>query len=163
VRTAVLTISTTSAAAAGGHDVSGPRLAELAAGAGCEVEVQEAITDDRGAIGARLRELVAERYDLVFTTGGTGLTPDDHTPEATRDVVERDAPGIAEAMRAESIRRMPAGMLSRGVSGVAGRTLIVNFPGSPKAIDELFPVVAPVLRHAVGQLGREGGRHDGGH
>ena len=77
--------------------------------------------------------------------------------------MERDAPGIAEAMRAESIRRMPAGMLSRGISGVAGRTLIVNFPGSPKAIDELFPVVAPVLQHAVGQLGREGGRRDGGH
>jgi molybdopterin adenylyltransferase len=162
VRTAVLTIST-STVAGGAPDVSGPRLAEAAAAAGCEVDVQDAVTDDRGAIAARLRELVAAGYDLVFTTGGTGLTPDDHTPEATRDVVERDAPGIAEAMRAESLRRVPAGMLSRGVSGVAGRTLIVNFPGSPKAIDELFPVVAPVLKHAVGQLGREGGRHDGGH
>jgi len=162
VRTAVLTIST-SAAAAGTQDVSGPRLAELAAQAGCAVEVRDTVTDDRAAIGGRLRELAEAGYDLVFTTGGTGLTPDDHTPEATRDVVERDAPGIAEALRAESIRRMPAGMLSRGVSGVAGRTLIVNFPGSPKAIDELFPVLAPVLRHAVGQLGRRGGRHDGGH
>jgi len=162
VRTAVLTIST-SAAVAGAEDVSGPRLAELAAEAGCEVEVQDVVADDRAALAARLRELVAGGYDLVFTTGGTGLTPDDHTPEATRDVVERDAPGIAEAMRAESIRRMPAGMLSRGASGVAGRTLIVNFPGSPKAIDELFPVVAPVLRHAVSQLGREGGRRHGGH
>ena len=162
MRTAVLTIST-SAAAAGARDVSGPRLAELATAAGCAVEVQDVVTDDRAAIGERLRELVREGCDLVFTTGGTGLTPDDHTPEATRDVVERDAPGIAEAMRAESLRRMPAGMLSRGVSGLAGRTLIVNFPGSPKAIDELFPVVSPVLRHAVGQLGREGGRHDGGH
>jgi molybdenum cofactor synthesis domain-containing protein len=162
VRTAVLTIST-SALDEGREDVSGPRLAAAAAEAGCEVALQDVITDDRAAIGRRLRELVAAGYDLVFTTGGTGLTPDDHTPEATRDVVERDAPGIAEAMRAESLRRMPAGMLSRGVSGVAGRTLIVNFPGSPKAIDELFPVVAPVLRHAVGQLGREGGRHDGGH
>jgi len=162
VRTAVLTIST-SAAVAGAQDVSGPRLAELAAQAGCAVEAQAVVADDRGALEARLRELVADGYDLVFTTGGTGLTPDDHTPEATRDVVEREAPGIAEAMRAESIRRMPAGMLSRGVSGVAGRTLIVNFPGSPKAIDELFPVVAPVLRHAVSQLGREGGRRHGGH
>ncbi len=162
MRTAVLTIST-SAAAAGAQDVSGPRLAELATAAGCAVAVRDVVTDDRAAIGERLRELVREGCDLVLTTGGTGLTPDDHTPEATRDVVERDAPGIAEAMRAESVRRMPAGMLSRGVSGVAGRTLIVNFPGSPKAIDELFPVVAPVLRHAVGQLGREGGRHDGGH
>jgi molybdenum cofactor synthesis domain-containing protein len=162
VRTAVLTIST-SAAAAGAEDVSGPRLAGLAAAAGCAVDVQEVVTDDRAAIAGRLRELADAGYDLVFTTGGTGLTPDDRTPEATRDVVERDAPGIAEAMRAESIRRMPAGMLSRGISGVAGRTLIVNFPGSPKAIDELFPVVAPVLEHAVGQLGREGGRRDGGH
>ena len=162
MRTAVLTIST-SAAAEGARDVSGPRLAELATAAGCAVEVQDVVTDDRAAIGERLRELVREGCDLVFTTGGTGLTPDDHTPEATRDVVERDAPGIAEALRAESIRRKPAGMLSRGVAGVAGRTLIVNFPGSPKAIDELFPVVAPVLEHAVGQLGREGGRHDGGH
>jgi molybdenum cofactor synthesis domain-containing protein len=162
VRTAVLTIST-SAAVAGAQDVSGPRLAELAGAAGCAVEVQDVVTDDRAAISERLRELVREGCDLVLTTGGTGLTPDDHTPEATRDVVERDAPGIAEAMRAESIRRKPAGMLSRGVAGVAGRTLIVNFPGSPKAIDELFPVVAPVLEHAVGQLGREGGRHAGGH
>ncbi len=162
MRTAVLTIST-SAAAAGAQDVSGPRLAELATAAGCAVAVRDVVTDDRAAIGERLRELVREGCDLVLTTGGTGLTPDDHTPEATRDVVERDAPGIAEAMRAESIRRMPAGMLSRGISGVAGRTLIVNFPGSPKAIDELFPVVAPVLRHAVSQLGREGGRRDGGH
>ncbi len=162
MRTAVLTIST-SAAVAGAQDVSGPRLAELAGAAGCAVEVQDVVTDDRAAISERLRELVREGCDLVLTTGGTGLTPDDHTPEATRDVVERDAPGIAEAMRAESIRRKPAGMLSRGVAGVAGRTLIVNFPGSPKAIDELFPVVAPVLEHAVGQLGREGGRHAGGH
>ncbi len=162
MRTAVLTIST-SAAAAGAQDVSGPRLAELATAAGCAVEVRDVVTDDRAAIAQRLRELVREGCDLVLTTGGTGLTPDDHTPEATRDVVERDAPGIAEAMRAESIRRKPAGMLSRGVAGVAGRTLIVNFPGSPKAIDELFPVVAPVLEHAVGQLGREGGRHAGGH
>ena len=162
MRTAVLTIST-SAAAAGAEDVSGPRLAERATAAGCAVEVQEVVPDVRAAIAERLRELAAAHFDLVFTTGGTGLTPDDHTPEATRDVVERDAPGIAEAMRAESIRRMPAGMLSRGISGVAGRTLIVNFPGSPKAIDELFPVVAPVLAHAVSQLGREGGRRDGGH
>jgi len=162
VRTAVLTVST-SAMAGQASDVSGPRLADLAAQAGCDVEVQDVVSDDRAAIAGRLRELASGGYDLVFTTGGTGLTPDDHTPEATRDVIDRDAPGIAEAMRAESVRRMPAGMLSRGVSGVAGRTLIVNFPGSPKAIDELFGVVAPVLRHAVGQLGREGGRRDGGH
>ena len=76
---------------------------------------------------------------LVFTTGGTGLTPDDVTPEATRAVIDRDAPGFAEAMRAESLRHTPMGILTRGVSGIAGRTLIVNFPGSPKAIAQLVP------------------------
>jgi molybdenum cofactor synthesis domain-containing protein len=98
---------------------------------------------------------------FVFTTGGTGLPADDLTPEATRAVLERDAPGFAEAMRAESIRHTPHGILTRGVSGIAGRTLIVNFPGSPKAIRQLFPVVAATLEHAVATLRREGGRHAG--
>ena len=83
---------------------------------------------------------------LIFTTGGTGLTPDDVTPEATRAVIEREAPGFAEAMRAESLKHTPMGILTRGVSGIAGRTLIVNFPGNPKAIGELFPVIAPDAR-----------------
>jgi molybdopterin adenylyltransferase len=81
------------------------------------------------------------------------------TPEASKAVIERDAPGFAEAMRAESIRHTPMGILTRGVSGIANRTLIVNFPGNPKAIVELFPVVAPTLEHAVATLRREGGRH----
>ena len=91
----------------------------------------------------------------MFTTGGTGLTPDDITPEATRAVIDREAPGFAEAMRVESVRQTPLGMLTRGISGIAGRTLIVNFPGSPKAIDELFPVLAPTLGHVVSTLRRE--------
>jgi molybdopterin adenylyltransferase len=100
---------------------------------------------------------------VILTTGGTGLTPDDVTPEATRAVIERDAPGFAEAMRAESLRHTPMGMLSRGVSGTAGHSLIVNLPGSPNSIRELFPVIAPVLAHAVATLRRERGRKTSGH
>jgi molybdopterin biosynthesis enzyme MoaB len=83
------------------------------------------------------------------------------TPEATRAVIEREAPGYAEAMRSEAVKHTPMGILTRGVSGIAGQTLIINFPGNPKAIDELFPVVAPTLRHAVATLRREDGRHAG--
>ena len=94
-----------------------------------------------------LRELSdpSRNIPLIFTTGGTGLTPDDVTPEATRAVIDREAPGFAEAMRAESQRHTPLGILTRGVSGIADRTLIVNFPGSPKAVGELFGVIAPTL------------------
>ena len=110
------------------------------------------------AIEARLRELVADDVRFVFTTGGTGLTPDDVTPEATRAVIERDAPAFQQAMLIEGLRHQPMALLTRGVSGIAGRTLIVNFPGSPKAIDQLFPVLEPALQHAAESLVREGGR-----
>ncbi len=93
----------------------------------------------------------------MLTTGGTGLTPDDVTPEATRAVIGREIPGIAEAMRAESRKHTPMGMLSREVAGAVGETLIVNFPGSPKAVEQLFGVIAPVLEHAVALLRREHG------
>jgi molybdenum cofactor synthesis domain-containing protein len=122
----------------------------------------EVVPDDYGLIEDRLHHYVDEGCDLVFTTGGTGLTPDDITPEATRAVLDREAPGFAEAMRAEAARRTPMGILSRGVSGISGRTLIVNFPGSPKAIDELFGVLAPTLEHVVRTL-RGDSRHDGRH
>jgi molybdenum cofactor synthesis domain-containing protein len=160
VQTAILTISS-SLARGEGEDTSGAELAQLASEAGCEVVARELVTDDRSAIEAMLRGYVADRIALVFTTGGTGLTPDDHTPEATRAVIEREAPGFAEALRAASLPHTPLGMLSRGVSGIAGRTLIVNLPGSPKAIRQLFPVLAPTLRHVVASLEREGGRDDG--
>jgi molybdenum cofactor synthesis domain-containing protein len=153
VQAAILTVST-SLAAGDGEDVSGPRLAELARAAGAEVVAREVVPDDRAAIEERLRAHVAEGVAFVFTTGGTGLTPDDVTPEATRAVIERDAPGFAEAMRVEGAKHTPLGILTRGVSGVAGRTLIVNFPGSPKAIDQLFPVLAPTLRHVTDTLRR---------
>jgi molybdenum cofactor synthesis domain-containing protein len=164
VQTAILTIST-SVAAGRSEDTSGELLAELAKAAGADVVAKEIVSDDREAIEAALRRYVDDGAALVFTTGGTGLTPDDVTPEATRAVIERDAPGIAEAMRAESTRIKPLGMLSRGVTGTAKGTLIINFPGNPKAIRELFPVIAPTLEHAVATLRRgPGGRAaDSGH
>jgi molybdopterin adenylyltransferase len=157
MQAAVLTISS-SLARGEGEDVSGARLAELAAAAGAEVVAAEVVGDDVGAIAAALRAQVEAGVAFVLTTGGTGLTPDDVTPEATRAVVERDAPGFAEAMRAESLRHTPHGILTRGVSGIAGRTLIVNFPGNPKAIDQLFPILAPTLEHVAETLRRDGGR-----
>jgi molybdopterin adenylyltransferase len=153
MNTAILTIST-SIAAGESRDVSGLALAELASAAGAEIVSQEIVSDDRGAIERALRRHAQSGVSLIFTTGGTGLTPDDVTPEATRAVIDRDAPGFAEAMRAQSLKYTPLGILTRGVSGVAGRTLIINFPGNPKAIRELFGVVAPTLGHAVATLQR---------
>jgi molybdenum cofactor synthesis domain-containing protein len=160
MKAAILTIST-SVAAGRTEDTSGRALAERAREAGAEIVGQEVVTDDRDAIEEALRRHIDGGADLILTTGGTGLTPDDVTPEATRAVIERDAPGFAEAMRAESLKYTPLGILTRGVSGIAGRTLIINFPGNPKAIGELFPVIAPTLAHAVATLGREGGRPSG--
>jgi molybdopterin adenylyltransferase len=160
MRAAILTIST-SVAAGSTEDTSGPILAELTEAAGAEVIAREVLPDDETTIQDALRRHVNTRVPLIFTTGGTGLTPDDVTPEATRGMIERDAPGFAEAMRAESLRHTPMGILTRGVSGIAGRTLIINFPGNPKAIRELFGVIAPTLGHAVQTLQREGGRSAG--
>jgi len=157
VRTAVLTISSR-VSRREADDTSGPLLAELAEAAGADVDAIEVLPDDYALIEDRLHHYVDHAYSLVFTTGGTGFTPDDVTPEATRAVIQRDAPGFAEAMRARALEHTPMGILTRGVSGIAGRTLIVNFPGSPRAVRELFPVVAPTLRHVVDTLeGR--GRH----
>jgi molybdenum cofactor synthesis domain-containing protein len=160
MRAAIFTIST-SVAAGTSEDASGPILAELTEAAGAEVIAREVLPDDETAIQDALRQKVNADVPLIFTTGGTGFTPDDVTPEATRALIERDAPGFAEAMRAESLRHTPLGILTRGVSGIAGRTLIVNFPGNPKAIRELFPVIAPTLGHVVETLQRQGGRPAG--
>jgi len=153
MRAAVLTIST-SVAAGEGDDVSGPALVERCEEAGLEV-TSEVVPDDRERIAAALRRLADEDgVRFVFTTGGTGLTPDDVTPEATRDAIDREAPGFAESIRADSREHTPLGILSRGVSGVRGRTLIVNFPGSPKAIGQSWPIVEPTLKHAAATLER---------
>lgn len=164
MKAAILTIST-SVAAGRTEDTSGRALAELSTAAGAEVVASEVVSDDRTAIEEALRRFSAPQagISLVFTTGGTGLTHDDVTPEATKAVIDRDAPGFAEAMRAEALRRTPLGILTRGVSGIAGRTLIINFPGNPKAIVELFPVIAPTLGHVTATLQREGGRGHQGH
>jgi len=154
VRAAVVTVSTRLAQGEG-EDVSGPRLVELCKAAGLEVS-HETVSDDRVEIAAVLKRLADhERVRFVFTTGGTGLTVDDVTPEATLDVIDRQAPGYAETIRSDARGHTPLGILTRGVSGVRGRTLIVNFPGNPKAIDQSWPVVEPTLEHAAQTLERE--------
>src|SRR5947209_11683954 len=156
MRAAIITIST-SVAAGTTEDTSGAILGEHAERAGAEVVARDVVADDRARIQDALRAHIEAGIPLIFTTGGTGLTPDDVTPEATKAVIDRDAPGFAEAMRAESLKFTPMGILTRGVSGIAGRTLIVNFPGNPRSIDQLFPVIAPTLQHAVASLEREAG------
>lgn len=160
MRTAVLTIST-SVSRRKAEDESGPLLAHLAEEAGADVQAMEVVPDDFSLIEDRLHHYVDEDFAIILTTGGTGLTPDDVTPDATRAVIDRDVPGYAEAMRAESLRHTPMGALSRGVAGAAARTLIVNFPGSPRAVEQTFGVIGPTLRHAVAILRREHGRTAG--
>ena len=159
MRTVVLTVST-SVSRREAEDASGPLLAHLADDAGAEIVAMEVVPDDFALIEDRLHHYVDDGVSFIFTTGGTGLTPDDVTPEATQAVIAREAPGIAEAMRAVSTQHTPMGVLSRGVSGVAGRTLIVNFPGSPKSIDQLFPVLAPTLKHVVRTLSGDSSHHE---
>ena len=154
-RAAVVTISS-SVARGEKQDESGQALAELAAAAGLEVVASEIVSDDRETIRTTLVRLADdEGVRFIFTTGGTGMTIDDVTPEATRDVIERDAPGFAETIRAESRAHTPLGILTRGVSGIRGRTLIVNFPGSPRAVRQSWPVVEPTLEHARQTLERD--------
>jgi molybdopterin adenylyltransferase len=154
VKAAVVTVST-SLADGEGQDESGPALAELCRKAGLEV-TQEIVSDDRGRIVTTLKRLAdVEGVRFIFTTGGTGLTIDDVTPEATREVIEREAPGYAEAIRLEARHHTPLGLLTRGIAGIRGRTLILNLPGSPKAIGESWPIIEPTLRHAAETLERD--------
>ena len=134
-------------------DASGELLAQLLKDLGAEIVATEILSDDRDPLAAALREF-ADRDDvnLIVTTGGTGLAPRDNTPEATLAVIEREAPGLAEAMRNETLKQTPMAMISRGVCGVRSGTLIVNLPGSPKAVRESFAVIAPVLKHAIALL-----------
>jgi molybdenum cofactor synthesis domain-containing protein len=152
-RAAVVTVSTR-VSRGEAEDESGPALAQLCAAAGLDV-VSEIVSDDRQAIAIALKRLAdQENCRFIFTTGGTGMTNDDVTPEATRDVIDRDAPGFAETIRAESRGHTPLGILTRGISGIRGRTLIVNFPGSPRAVRQSWPVVEPTLKHAADTLER---------
>lgn len=135
------------------EDLSGAALAELLREIGAEIVAREVVSDDLEPLSEQLRAF-AERGDvnLIVTTGGTGFAPRDNTPEATLRVIEREAPGLAEAMRLETRRDTPMAMISRGVSGIRSGTLIINLPGSPKGVRESFAVIKPVLTHAVALL-----------
>jgi molybdopterin adenylyltransferase len=159
VRAAILTISTSRAAGEGG-DESGDALARFAASLGGEIIGREVIPDDRELISARLVHWSdVERCALVVTSGGTGFGPNDLTPEATRGVIEREAPGIPEAMRTASRPHTRHWMLSRAVAGIRGSTLIVNFPGSPKSINEAGEAIAEALPHALELLAGKRSAH----
>jgi molybdenum cofactor synthesis domain-containing protein len=161
MRAAVLTGSS-SKARGEGEDTSGARLAEFAGELGLDVAAREVVPDERGTIEARLIHFCDELgVELVLTSGGTGMTVDDVTPEATREVIDREAPGIAEAMRAVSRPHTAHWMLSRGVAGTRGRTLIVNFPGSPRSIGQCGEALAAALPHALALLAGERPAHGG--
>lgn len=147
MRAAVITVSDR-VSRGEAEDLSGPLLAELLTELGFDVVPVVVTPDGELAVQGALVALIDE-VDLIATTGGTGFAPRDLTPEATRLVIERPAPGLAEAMRAATFGVNPHGMLSRGVAGIAGRTLILNLPGSPKGVRESLSVVGPALRHGV--------------
>ena len=148
----ILTISTKGAR--GEHeDTSGAAIREMLSTLDAAVERYEVITDDRAAITQRLVSWADDAgLELIVTTGGTGLGPSDVTPEATREAIDYEAPGLAEAMRLEGLKHTPMAMLSRAVVGVRGRTLIVNLPGSPRGVRENLSVLLPVLPHALETL-----------
>jgi len=156
MRAAVLTVSD-GVSAGERDDESGDLLAALLSAGGYEVE-RRVVPDDREAIADAIVEL-AEDAALVLTTGGTGLGPRDVTPEASAEVIDRPAPGIAEAIRADSIAKTPHGLLSRGVAGVRDRTLVVNLPGSPGGCRDGFAVLQPALGHALELLAGEQTAH----
>jgi molybdenum cofactor synthesis domain-containing protein len=140
-------------------DESGAIVVELLESLGAEIVAKEIVSDDLEPLRDKLI-FHAERADvnLIVTTGGTGFAPRDNTPEATRAVIEREAPGLAEAMRAETLKQTPRAMISRAVCGVRAGTLIVNLPGSPRAVRECFEVIRPALPHAIALL--SGHTHD---
>ena len=158
IRAAVMTMSDLGARGER-EDTSGDRIVEFVQALNAELVERLMIPDEREQIRANLTRLADDlQVDLVLTTGGTGIAPRDVTPDATASVVDYQVPGIAEAMRVMSVQKTPYGMLSRQVVGVRGGTLIINLPGSPKAVSECLDVIQPVLPHAVDLI--RGGRVD---
>src|SRR4051812_22999220 len=155
IRAVVFTVS--DACAAGDReDLSGAALVELLKEMGATVVATEVVSDDLDPLANKLRDYAEQdQVNLILTTGGTGFGPRDNTPEATLRVIERAAPGLVEAMRVQTFRNTPMAMISRGVSGVRSGTLIVNLPGSPKAVRESFGVIKPVLNHVIDLLAGE--------
>ncbi len=148
-KVAVLTLSDRGAAGER-EDKSGPEIKKKMQEIEGDVEYYNIIPDDKNELKAELLKLSDKLdFDLIFTTGGTGLAPRDITPDVTKEIIEREVPGIAETMRWESIKKTPHAMLSRAVVGVRNKTLIINLPGSPKAVRECLDVILPALAHAV--------------
>jgi len=149
IRAVIITVSD-SRASGNLADESGQTLLQLLQEMGASILAAVIVPDDLEPLAAKLRMYAdMPEVNLIVTTGGTGFSPRDNTPEATRACVERDAPGLAEAMRSETLKRTPMAMISRGVCGVRSGTLIVNLPGAPNAVRECFAVIRPVLGHAV--------------
>ena len=140
-------------------DESGEVLVELLTELGAEIIAKDIVNDDLEPLAHKLRAYADLKHvNLIVTTGGTGLAPRDNTPEATLSVIEREAPGLAEAMRIETLKQTPMAMISRGICGLRSDTLIINLPGSPKGVRESFAVIKPVLNHAIALLaGKPGG------
>jgi len=156
IRAAVITASTKGAKGER-VDESGPAMAEMLRASGAEVISVDVVPDDVERIVEKMRRAIRSGANVVLTTGGTGLSPNDVTPEATRRIVDREIPGIAEAIRARSLAKTAHGMLSRGIAGAAGSVLVVNLPGSPRAVRESLEVILPVLPHAIELLAGESG------
>ena len=150
---AVVITSSDACSAGEREDESGALLVQLLTELGAEIVAKEILNDDLEPLADKLRAY-ADRpeVNLIVTTGGTGFGPRDNAPEATLRVIEREAPGLAEAMRIETLKNTPMAMISRGVCGIRSATLIVNLPGSPKAVRESFEIIRPVLNHAIALL-----------
>lgn len=153
----VITVSDRVSAGAA-EDRSGPAAIEVLTALGFEVTAR-VVPDGVDSVAGALRDAVAIGIDVIVTTGGTGVAPRDLTPEATRQVIEREAPGLAEAMRAATFGVNPHGMLSRGVCGIAGRSLVLNLPGSTAGVRESLAVVGPALKHAITLIGGDPTAH----
>jgi molybdenum cofactor synthesis domain-containing protein len=156
IRAGVITVSTKGARGERA-DESGPAMREALVAAGHSVAHETLVPDDVEAIATAILAAVRAHSNVVLTTGGTGLSPNDVTPEATRRVIDREIPGIAEALRARSLEKTAHAMLSRGVAGAIGATLVVNLPGSPRAVRESLEILLPVLPHAIELLAGESG------